>query len=71
MKSYSCGTCGSDVLVILGGHETWALRCGNGHPLYPSPGFRLELQLRHEGAIVVPHVTTVKISLPITEGEAG
>jgi len=65
MKGYSCGECGNEELIIIGGDESWVIRCGNGHPLIPHRGFRLELQLQqNEGAIVVPHVTRVKITLP-------
>lgn len=42
-STYTCGTCGSDALVIaavLGyhSHPEWFVRCGNGHALVPVPG---------------------------------
>lgn len=38
-----CGTCGSRVLVLAAAYSTkrmqyeWAIKCGNGHVLVPSP----------------------------------
>lgn len=47
MPPYSCGTCGSPVLIIeaiAGVPDRWELRCGVGHRWIPIPGTVVEVR---------------------------